>query len=301
MPSAWINGQLTDEAEACVSIKDAGLLHAAGVFTTLRAYRGRVFMLDRHLARIRDSALALFIPLNYSDEALASAVNEVLKANELTDARLRLTLTRGITRRDPLHGMAMTPNAFLTATALEPYPPRLYEEGMTVILIDEQKLNPYDAQAGHKTLNYLSRLLALRAAGGQAAAEGLWFNVHNYLQSGCMSNVFVVKDERLLTPPTAKDLQDAAIAEKCPYPKAAVLPGIARSVTLDLAKAAGIDMEFGAIDVNRLLDADEVFLTNSVMQITPVCRIERRVIGSDRPGKITRKLMAAYDSLVLQL
>jgi len=82
---------------------------------------------------------------------------------------------------------------FLTAAPIEPYPAEFYQRGLTAIVLDEQKLNPYDLQAGHKTLNYLSRLAALREANRRGAGEALWFNVHNYLQSGSISNVFIVK------------------------------------------------------------------------------------------------------------
>jgi branched-chain amino acid aminotransferase len=294
MSTVWINGQFVEDSSAALSIRDAGLLHGAGVFTTMRAYAGRVMALDRHLARLRQSCQSLFIPLTPSDEILAAAAGELLKKNNLSDARLRLTATRGTVRRDPLHGTAMSPSLFLTAAELEKYPPVLYERGMTVILLDEQKLNPYDVQAGHKTLNYLSRLHALRNANERSANEALWFNVHNYLQSGCMSNVFMVKNGELLTPPTSVDLRESP----APYPRSNVLPGVTRSIVIELAASAGINVRFAAINVNELLEADEVFLTNSVMQIMPVCRIERRAVGDDRPGKITLALAAAYDARV---
>src|SRR3954447_21075898 len=95
MSTVWINGRFDDEAVASVSVRDAGLLHGAGVFTTMRSYGGRVFRLDQHLRRLRESCDALFIPLQHRDEALAAAVEELLHRNELADARLRLTVTRG--------------------------------------------------------------------------------------------------------------------------------------------------------------------------------------------------------------
>src|SRR5687767_177339 len=212
MPVVWLNGAFVDEGEASVSVRDTGLLHAAGVFTTMRAYKGKVFRLRNHLERLRRSSEALFVPLQYKDDVLARAVGEVLARNKLTEARLRVTVTRGMARQDPLHGLRLEPNVFITATELEPYPDEFYRRGMTVVLIDEQKLNPYDVQAGHKTLNYFSRLAALRDANQRGGGEALWFNVHNYLQSGSISNVFLVKADILVTPPTAEDLRDPAIA-----------------------------------------------------------------------------------------
>src|SRR3954447_9156924 len=259
MPTVWINGRFDDEAVASVSVRDAGLLHGAGVFTTMRSYGGRVFRLDLHLRRLRDSCEALFIPLQYKDDVLSRAAEELLSRDGLSDARLRLTVTRGTSTPDPLHGARLEPTAFLTAAPLEPYPREYYERGLTAVLVDEQKLNPYDLQAGHKTLNYFSRLSALREANRRGAGEALWFNVHNYLQSGSTSNVFVVKAGALITPPTAVELRDPAIAAATAYPKAAVLPGVTRGVVMELATAAGIAVHMRSIDVNELLDADEVF------------------------------------------
>src|SRR5687768_12191195 len=239
MPVVWLNGSVIDEESAAVSVRDTGLLHAAGAFTTMRSYGGKVFRLDLHLRRLRDSCEALFIPLQHKDEVLARAASEVLERNNLSDARLRLTVTRGLARHDPLHGLRLEPTAFLTATDLEPYPQEHYQRGLTVILNDEQKLNPYDLQAGHKTLNYFSRLAALREANRRAAGEALWFDVHNYLQSGSISNVFIVKGDRLLTPPTPAELRDKAV-EAPPYPKSATLPGVTRAVVMELAAKAGV-------------------------------------------------------------
>jgi branched-chain amino acid aminotransferase len=171
---------------------------------------------------------------------------------------------------------------------------------MTVILLDEQKLNPYDIQAGHKTLNYFSRLSALREANRRGAGEALWFNVHNYLQSGSISNVFVVKNSKLLTPPTPQEMLDPTVRDAMPYPKSAVLPGITRATIFELAREAKLEVNLTAIDVNTLLDADEIFLSNSIMQIMPVCRIERRAIGNDRPGPITLDLSQRLTTLIAQ-
>src|SRR5689334_6851846 len=226
MSFAWMNDAFVDEAEAAVSIRDTGLLHAAGVFTTMRSYGGRVFRLPDHLRRLRDSCEALFVPLPHKDEVLTRAADDLLKRNELEAARLRLTVTRGASSQDPLHGLRLEPTVILTAAPFEPYPEEYYQRGMTVILLDEQKLNPYDLQAGHKTLNYFSRLSALREANRRGAGEALWFNVHNYLQSGSVSNVFVVKHGELITPPTNAELRDEAVRAATPYPRSNVLPGV---------------------------------------------------------------------------
>src|SRR5437764_12095286 len=101
MPLVWLNGEYVEESAAAVSLRDTGLLHAAGVFTTMRSYGGRVFRLDQHLRRLRDSCEALFIPLQHKEEVLPDAIRDLLSRNELSDARLRLTITRGTAQPDP--------------------------------------------------------------------------------------------------------------------------------------------------------------------------------------------------------
>ena len=234
MALVWLNGSMIDEAQASVSVRDTGLLHAAGAFTTMRSYGGRVFRAAEHLTRLRALCEALSIPFPYTDDALSSAMSDLLAKNAAPDARLRLTLTRGSAQEDPAHGLRLVPTVLLSAVAIEPYPAEYYQRGMTVILLDQQKLNPYDLQAGHKTLNYFSRLAALRDANAKAAGEALWFNVHNYLESGSISNVFIAKNGELITPPTPADLLDSAVAQLTAYPKSAVLPGITRQAVLDL-------------------------------------------------------------------
>jgi branched-chain amino acid aminotransferase len=121
----------------------------------------------------------------------------------------------------------------------------------------------------------------LREANRRGAGEALWFNVHNHLQSGSISNIFIVKTGALITPPTRWEVRDAA---------SVVLPGVTRAKVIELANSAGVDVRLQHVDVNQLLDADEIFLTNSIMQVMPVCRIERKAIGQDKPGPLTTRL-----------
>ena len=297
MPIAWLNGQLVDEDAPAISLRDTGLLHAAGCFTTMRAKSGTVLRLMQHLQRLRASCDALFVPLQFTDADLAAAVDQVLAQNNLADARIRVTVTRGQSTHDPLHGTHLRPNCFCTATELQPYPAHYYAQGQTVMLNDEQKLNPHDIQAGHKTLDYFSRQAALREAVRRGAGEALWFNIHNYLQSASVANIFIVHEKTLITPPTQEDLRDPAIAQACPYPRSNVLPGITRAAVLELARANNIPTKIQAIDVNQLLKATEVFMTNSIMQIMPVSRIEQHKVGEEAPGPITQAIMSLYQDV----
>ena len=136
MSFAWLNGAFVEDSEAVISVRDTGFLHGAGVFTTMRARDGVIVRLDAHLARVRESSEILFVPMIPKDEVIAAAANELLQRNQLRDARMRLTITRGVPHQDPIHGLHAEPTLLLTATPFEPYPREFYDKGMTVIALD---------------------------------------------------------------------------------------------------------------------------------------------------------------------
>ena len=293
MPTIWINERLQDDDAPAVPARDAGLLHGLGVFTTMSVERGNVFRLPMHLARVRASCQALHLPLPYDDARLIAAVGEVIDANaETPNLRLRLTVTGG----QPTPG-GQVPTVLLTALPVGDEVADLRRTGTRVTLVSDHKLNPYDPTAGHKCLDYVARFGALREAARHSCGEALWFNVHNYLQSGSVSNVFLVKDGRLLTPPTQADLADPANAEGCPYPRSNVLPGVVRHAVLESAAKLGIDTATPAIDVDTLLAADEVFVTNSLMRVLPVTHREAEPVGTGSVGEVTKRLAEAVDAL----
>lgn len=277
MEQVFLNDRLVNAEAARVSVHDAGLLHGVGLFETMRGYAGRVFRLDAHLERLYQSAARLGIAVTQSRDELAAGLRELVAANGLRDARLRLTVTRGSLRQDA-EGIS---TAIGTATAMTAYPAEYYRYGM-MVLVCPYKQNGADPTAGHKTLNYFPRLLAMQQAQQHRAGEALWFTVDHRLAEGCVSNVFLVKDGVLLTPPLDTP----------------VLGGIVRADVLDLAEAEGVQCVQRPLTVDDLLGAEEVFLTNSVMELMPVCRIEKHVVGQDQPGPIYGRLHDAYRAAV---
>ena len=169
----------------------------------------------------------------------------------------------------------------VTASPLTPYPPEFFAKGMGVA-ISPYRVSPDDPIAGHKCTCYLPRLLALRDAQAKRCGEALWFTTSNLLSEGSISNVFVVRGGKLATPPLDTP----------------VLPGITRAAVIELASATRIEVEQKPLNVNDLLDADEVFLTNSIMEVMPVCRVEQREIGTGKPGPVTQKLAGEYRTVV---
>ena len=286
--TVFLNGGFTDADQARISVWDGGWLHGAGLFETMRAYHGRVFRLDAHLDRLMASAEKLLFPLERPDLPLTSDFDGLLSRNELSEARLRLTVSAG-----PMIGLESgegntnhgRPKLTVCATAspLTLYPPELFAKGMTVA-ISSYKVSPDDPVAGHKCTCYLPRLLALREARARRCGEALWFTTNNRLSEGSISNVFVVGGGKLATPPLDTP----------------VLPGITRAAIIELAAAAGIEVEQKPLTINDLLDADEVFLTNSIMEVMPVCQVEKREIGAGKPGPLTKRLAGEYGTVVEQ-
>ena len=284
---AFVNGCFLPAAEARISVWDGGWLHGAGLFETMRARHGSIFRLGAHLDRMMSSAQKLLFPMDRPDLPLTSDFAELLERNDLTEARVRLTVTAGPTSKLPTGDVQPEqedrPPLTVCATAAPwaPYPGEFRERGMTVI-ISPYQVSPNDPIAGHKCTSYLPRLLALREAHARQSSEALWFSTGNLLAEGSISNVFVVREGRLQTPQLDTP----------------VLPGITRAAVLELARAAGIETQEQPLTVNDVLDADEVFLTNAIMELMPVCRVEKRAIGPGKPGPITRRLGEDYRALV---
>lgn len=273
MALVHLNGVMVAEDDARVSVFDAGLQHAVGLFETMRTYAGKFFRLREHVERLIGSAAALGLPPVGDAPSLEQAVRRTVSENNLSDARVRLTVTRGRlgSAENP------TPTVIVTAASLTPYPPELYEKGMSVAVSDVRQ-NETDPTARHKTLLYFPRLLALEIARKKACGEALFFNTQKHLAEGAISNVFLIKEGALLTPGL----------------ETGVLPGITRRAVLDLAPDEGIRTIEKTLTIQDLLAADEVFLTNSIMEVMPVVKIERHAVGDGTPGPRTRRLLERY-------
>jgi len=273
MAKVFLNDRIVEAADACIACNDAGLLYGMGLFETMRCHNRRVFRLDDHLERLFAGAKALAVRNVYDRAHIAGAIDSLLEANGLDEARLRLTLTNG-----PLGDDASSkPTLLITATEFTPYPAEYYEKGVRVVLT-EARQNPTDPLSGHKTTCYASRLLVLEKARKKLAAEALWFTTDNRLAEGCISNVFLVKDGVVHTP----DLS------------AGVLPGIARKTVVELAETDSMELAEKDLTINDLLGADEIFLTNTIMLILPVVAVEAHTVGNGKPGRITTKLFKLF-------
>jgi len=278
MEKIFFNDKIIDIDKASLSVTDSGFLYGAGLFETMRSYNGTVFCLEDHLNRLFSSADALTINIGHDKKFITDAIYNLMQANNLSEARLRLTVSSGPMS---LSQEKAQPTLLITATQVQPYPKEYYEKGVLVVLCPYRQ-NPNDPTCGHKTTSYFPRMLALQAAHQKRAAEALWFTVDNRLAEGCVSNVFIVKDSIIYTPPLYTP----------------VLGGIARKTVCRLALKNSIELIEKDLTINDVLDADEIFLTNVIMQVMPVVQVEKHTVGEGTVGEITMKILSIFHKFI---
>ncbi len=274
---AYLDSGFVRHEEARISAHDVGFLYGVGLFETMRAYGGRVFRLTRHVERLRRSALAINLALLPAAlDRIGEIITELLERNRLHDARLRLTVTPGSSLEEP------QPTLLLTAGPAATYPDDSYRQGMTTVIASRRQ-TAFDSCCAHKVIGYQNRLLCLHEAQRKRCGEAIWFTPNGQLAEGSISNVFVVREGRLRTPPLDTP----------------VLPGTTREAILELAQGM-TDAAEKPLTISDLLDADEVFLTNVVMTVMPVVRVEQKEIGNGKPGAVTAQLRRSYLELVAE-
>jgi aminodeoxychorismate lyase len=262
-----------------VSVRDYGFLYGYGLFETLRAYHGQPFRLDEHLARLADGAAKLEISVDTVE--LQAAVAATIEANHLRDARVRITVSigEGGPAADPTS--CERPTVVVSAGKYDPQPEAVYERGFRAI-VSRYRLYRKSPLAGLKSANYLINLLARREALAEGAEEAILLNDLDLITEGSTSNLFLVKDDRLITPGEASGC----------------LPGITRRVILELADSLGINAVAGNVTLEELLLSDEAFLTNSLIEVMPLTLLDGQPVGTGRPGPVIRQLLNAYRRLV---
>lgn len=282
----YLNGSLIPHSEAKVSAFDHGFLYGYGLFETMRAYNGKIFLLGRHLRRLFSSAELLGLDSALANIGLEQACIDVLEANNLKDARVRFTVTRGDagaflgTRRDS------AASVLIAATSYTPLPAEAYEKGYKA-LISGLRRDSGSLLSGLKSTAYLLSVLAKREAENAGLDEALLLNERGSIAEGSISNVFFVARGELVTPPV----------------ESGILPGITREAVLELAASSKIRAIEEDIRVDDLPRFDEAFLTNSVLEIMPLVAIRGKAgetvsFGSGKLGVTTQSLMSAYQMMV---
>lgn len=281
--AVWLDGNFVERDDAKIGAFDAGLQHGVGLFETMLARDGIVIDIAQHLDRLRDSAVTLRLSENLRVPALAEAVQAVVTRAELPLARVRLTITGGDLNLLSAGAGPTDPTILIDARPATPYPGAMYEKGVAVVIADRRD-NPLDPFSGHKTLNYWPRLAELQRASTKNAAEAITLQVSNHLSGGCVSNLFIIKDDVLFTPVARGEEDPGALASP-------VLPGITRQRIIERAQETGLQLHTRLLDINNLLDADEAFLTNSSWGILPITRVEDSQLGNGEPGAVTKAML----------
>ncbi len=275
----FLNKGLVPEAEARVSVLDRGFLYGDSVFETLRAYGGRPFRLHAHMERLVRSAGALEIEIPMSVEGLRSAVYSTLEANSLKDAYIRVMVSRG-TGPPGFDPTAETiPTVVVLARQIHIYPDSMYSEGVRLI-VSSVRRNPSEAlDPAIKSGNFLNNIRAKGQASREGAFEAVMLNIQGHIAECTASNLFFEHEDILYTPSTS----------------VGILDGITRGIIIDKARQLGVEVRQGEYKLERLLEAREVFLTNTTTEVMPVRSVED---SRFRIGPLARRLREAYQEVV---
>jgi branched-chain amino acid aminotransferase len=280
-PKVYINGKLYPKDEAKISVFDHGLLYGDGVFEGIRCYNGNVFKFSEHIERLYDSAMAISMEIKLTRDELKDAVINTLKANNLKNSYIRLVVTRGVGRLGLNPFICSESQIIIITDFIQLYSKELYEKGLDVIIVPTIRNHSNALNPNIKSLNYLNNILAKIECINAGATEGIMLNKDGYVAEGTGDNIFIVKDNEVLTPPAS----------------AGILIGITRNVVIELAKNAGMTAKEEQLTRDDLYNADECFLTGTAAEIIPVVNIDGRKIASGKPGKVTLSLLKKYQEL----
>ena len=278
-----VNGKVSDQEQAVVSVFDHGFLYGEGVYETLRTYNGQPFLFDRHMRRLRKSAdmLALDVPL--TDAAIDARCRETVKAAGLGDgpdkeAYIRILVTRGIGELTYDPAACPTPSIVVIVKPNVPPSRDAFERGVKACLVGIVRNHPGTVNPMIKSNNLLNNALAMQEAFKRGGFEGIMRNYRGEIAECTQSNFFIVKNGAALTPPL----------------DAGLLPGITREFLFEVGSALGIPVREQVLHDDDLFGADEAFLTSTTREVVPIVAIDDRTIGSGAPGPITRALLDGF-------
>jgi branched-chain amino acid aminotransferase len=278
-----VDGKFYPKSEAKISVYDHGLLYGDGVFEGIRAYNGVVFKLKEHIDRLYTSAHTIMLEIPWSKEKMTRAVLDTLKKNKLKDSYIRLVVTRGVgdLGLDPRKCSKPT-IIVITEPMIVLHSKEKIERGITT-MITWVKRDPVDATTHEvKSLNYLNSVLGKIESNIAGVDEAICLDKTGFVCEGVAENIFIVKEGNVITPPTATG----------------ALRGITRTVVIKLVEKLRYPLIERNITPNELFTADEVFLTGTAAEITPVREVNKRKIGDGKPGPITKRLIQEFNKLV---
>jgi branched-chain amino acid aminotransferase len=280
----YLNGEFVRKEDAKVSVYDHGFLYGDGVFEGIRSYNGNVFRLEEHLERLYDSAKSVMLEIPHTFEEMTKLVVETLRRNELKDAYIRLIVSRGVGNLgiDPL--TCSRPSVIVIAEALSLFPKSLYDNGIEIVSVATRRNRSDVLSPKVKSLNYMNNILVKIEANLAGVSEALMLNDQGYVAEGSADNIFIVRKNKILTPPGY----------------VGALEGITRNAIMEVAAQKGYEVQEGVFTRHDVYVADEVFLTGTAAEVIAVIKVDGRVIGDGKPGPVTNDLLASFRELVQQ-
>jgi len=277
----YIDGKFYDEKNAKISVFDHGLLYGDGVFEGIRGYNGRVFKLAEHIDRLFCSAKAILLDIPMSHRELTGAVVKACRHNKVRDGYIRLVVTRGAGTLGLNPNTCKRPSVIIIAGKIQLYPAELYKRGLDIITVATTRNLHSALNPAIKSLNYLNNILAKIEALNGGCEEAIMLNSEGFVAECTGDNIFIIKNGQIFTPPLS----------------AGALYGITRATVIDLAREAGITVTEPNLTRYDLFNADECFLTGTGAEIIAVVKIDGRIIGTGKPGRVTESLVAKYHEL----
>ncbi len=279
----YLDGVWVPKSEAKISIFDHGLLYGDGVFEGIRSYRGLVFKLQEHLDRLWESAHTLLLDIPISKKEMEKCIIETLRRNRLTDAYIRVVVTRGVGDLGLDPSLCKKPTIFIITDKIVLYPETLYRKGLKIITVPTVRNLPEAVNPSIKSLNYLNNIMAKIEARNSGCMEALMLNHQGYVVECTGDNIFMVKESPegkplLITPPVYLG----------------ALKGITRQAIIEIAEKKKVAFEERVITRHDLFNADEVFLTGTAAEVIPVVEIDGRRIGAGKPGKVTASFLKHF-------
>ena len=275
----YVNGRITAGSDAVIPVYDHGFVYGEGVYETLRTYNRVPFLYDRHVRRLRNSARHLHLDVPFDDRSLIAWIEETMAAaGQLNEAYIRVLLTRGVGELTYDPKATPTPSLVIIVKPAEEAPARIVEEGIQISLVPVLRNHPGSVNPAIKSNNLLNNALAMQEANRTGAEEALMCNYRGELSECSQSNFFLVRGGVALTPKS----------------HAGLLEGVTRAFLFEVGRDLGIEVRDETLSPADLETADEVFITSTTRELSPVTRVDERVIGTGRPGPVTMKLLDGY-------
>jgi branched-chain amino acid aminotransferase len=275
----WINGRAFPRDEARISVFDHGFLYGDSIYETIRTSRGRPFLLDRHLGRLRRSARAIRLKLDRDPEEYRLAVDEALAAAGNPESVIRMVVTRGAGDIGYEPSLCPSPNTLIYVRPMRSIRDERLRQGQRTAILEILRNDRRALSPAIKSGNLLNNILGSFEAREKGVDEGIMLNRRGQITEGTMTNIFMVAGGTIRTAPL----------------EAGILPGITRGFVLEMAADAGLPTLETAFSPEEFRNSDEAFLTGTTRGILPIIAVDDAPIGAGRPGEVTRRLIRLFD------